>query len=100
MNHESVQMPAFLVPSRSMGLKLIVVCALAVFMAIPAVFVHGLVEDRMRRGAEVTRQISARSGGQQVFLGPTLVIPLSGLAGNTYVVSPAKASAVLRTATE
>jgi len=100
MNEESVQMRGLLVPSRSMGLKLIVVCALAVFLAIPAVFVHALVEDRMRRGAEVTRQISARSGGQQIFLGPTLIMPLSGLARDTYVVSAAKASAVLRTATE
>lgn len=86
--------------SRSMGLKLILVCGLAVLMTIPAFFVNSLVEDRMERGAEVAQQISARSGGQQVFLGPTLVIPLNGPSRSTYVVFPAKASAVLRTATE
>ena len=33
---------------RSMGMKLIVVCALALFMTIPALFVGGLVQERTR----------------------------------------------------
>jgi len=32
--------------SRSMGVKLIVVCGLALVMTIPALLVEGLVEDR------------------------------------------------------
>src|ERR1039458_5100515 len=61
--------------SRSMGVKLIVVCGLALLMTIPAFFVGALVEDRTQRAAAVIREISSHVGGQQTFLGPTLVIP-------------------------
>src|SRR6516225_6553644 len=61
--------------SRSMGLKLIVVCGLALLMAIPAFFVSGIIEDRNRRAAEVVREITSHVGGQQIFLGPTLAVP-------------------------
>ena len=36
-------------PSRSMGLKLIVVCFLALIMTIPAAFVWSLIDDRSHR---------------------------------------------------
>jgi len=61
--------------SRSMGVKLIVVCGLALVMTIPALFVGGLVEDRTTRAADVTKEISSHVGGQQTFLGPTIAIP-------------------------
>ena len=61
--------------SRSMGMKLIVVCGLALFMTIPAFFVRGLVDDRTNRAANVIKEISSHVGGQQTFLGPTLAIP-------------------------
>ena len=61
--------------SRSMGLKLILVCGLALLMSIPALFVFAVVEDRSNREGEVTREISSDVGGQQTFLGPTLAIP-------------------------
>src|ERR1700733_3282556 len=61
--------------TRSMGMKLIVVCALALMMTIPALFVGGLVEERTLRATDVTREISSHVGGQQAFLGPTLSIP-------------------------
>src|SRR5204862_4932084 len=67
---ESIQ-----IRSRSMGVKLIVVCALALLVTIPALFVGGLVEDRTHRAAEVVKEISQHVGGQQTFLGPTLAIP-------------------------
>src|SRR5216684_1662253 len=94
--------------SRSMGLKLLVVCALAVFMTIPAFFVTGLVRERTKRAADVVQQISGYSGGQQTFLGPTLAVPYkiapespANLSKrNAYLVFPAVASAVLKTATE
>ena len=94
--------------SRSMGLKLLVVCGLAVFMTFPAVFVMGLVGERTKRAADVVQQISGYSGGQQTFLGPTLAIPYkiaperSGNfpKRNAYLVFPAVASAVLKTVTE
>jgi inner membrane protein len=61
--------------TRSMGMKLIVVCGLALAMTIPALFVEGLVEERTQRAADVTREIANHVGGQQTFLGPTLAIP-------------------------
>ena len=94
--------------SRSMGLKLIVVCGLALLMVIPALFVYGLVEERTQRAKEVTDEISKLVGGQQTFLGPTLAVPyampasLSNAAPEhgIYVVFPAQAGAVVKTHTE
>jgi inner membrane protein len=45
--------------TRSAGVKLIVVCVLALLMNIPALFVQGLVNDRMPRAADA----AARIGG-------------------------------------
>jgi inner membrane protein len=91
-----------------MGLKLIVVCGLALLMSIPALFVQGLVWDRTSRKADVEREISNYEGGRQTFLGPTLAIPYdvppqkSGDSDyhGTYIVFPAQASAVVKTTTE
>ena len=94
--------------SRSMGVKLIVVCGLALLMTIPALFVGGLVEDRTMRAAEVVNKITGHVGGQQTFLGPTLAIPYNippqlptdFAKHGTYLVFPAQAAAVLKTKTE
>jgi inner membrane protein len=94
--------------TRSMGLKLIVVCGLALVMTIPALFVSGLVEDRTTRAADVIREISGHVGGQQTFLGPTLAIPYSippqsqidSAKHGMYLVFPYQGSAVLKTSTE
>jgi inner membrane protein len=94
--------------SRSMGLKMIVVCGLALFMGIPALFVDSLVDERTQREAEVVREISGHVGGEQSFLGPTLAIPYTippatpaeFARHGTYLVFPAQASAVAKTATE
>ena len=96
------------VKSRSMGVKLIVVCGLALLMTIPAFFVGALVEDRTQRAADVIREISSHVGGQQTFLGPTLVIPYNTppqspadhAKHGMYLVFPARASATIKTATE
>jgi inner membrane protein len=93
---------------RSMGVKLIVVCVLALFMAIPSFFVTELVSDRTRSAAAVTKEISSHVGGPQTFLGPTLAIPYTvsprtpaePTKRGIYLVSPAQASAVLKTTTE
>jgi len=88
---------------RSIGVKLLVVCGLAVSMTVPSLFVGGLIQERTQRAAEVVRQISGYSGGQQVFLGPSLLVPQKPPGSSTrcpYVVFPAAASAVLRTTTE
>ena len=94
--------------SRSMGVKLIVVCTLALLMTIPALFVSSLVDDRTERAGEVVGEISGHVGGQQTFLGPTIAIPYSipwqsnGDPGRSgiYLVFPAQASADVKTATE
>ena len=93
---------------RSVGVKLFVVCGLALVMIIPALLVEGLIEDRTQRSNEVVRGISSHVGGQQTFLGPTLAIPyiqpasskaLSSWRG-MYFVFPAKANATLNVVTE
>jgi len=89
--------------ARSVGVKLIVVCALALSMTIPGLFVGGLIDERTERAAAVVQQISASSGGQQTFLGPTLAVPYKASDSahrGTYLVFPTAASAVLRTTTE
>lgn len=96
------------ITSRSMGVKLIVVCVLALMMTIPAIFVSALVDDRTSRAGEVIREISGHVGGEQTFLGPTLAIPYTIPAQSptdtvkhgTYLVFPAQASAAVKTATE
>lgn len=62
-------------PGRSMGLKLIVVCFLALVMSIPALFVWALIEDRSDRAKEVTTEVTNLVGGPQTFLGPVLAVP-------------------------
>lgn len=93
--------------SRSMGVKLIVVCGLAILMTIPALMVLVLVHDRKERAQSVVGEISADVGGQETFLGPTLAIPydLPQLAPDAaghgvYFVFPAQASAVVKTTTQ
>src|SRR6516164_9822001 len=90
--------------SRSMGIKLVVVSCLALLMAIPAVFVMNIVEDRTNRAKEVVQEISSHVGGQQIFLGPVLAIPYSippaykggPVATGTYVVFPSRRDAAIK----
>lgn len=94
--------------SRSMGLKLIVVCALALFMAIPSFFVSDLVKERTARASDVVNEISANVGGRQVFLGPTLAIPYEippqspndTAHHGVYLVFPTQATGAVKTVTE
>lgn len=94
--------------SRSMGLKLLVVSFLALLMAIPAIFVSNVVEERTARARDVIQEVSGRVGGQQTFLGPVLAIPYTippafkGAASPTgvYVVFPAQGDATVKVRTE
>ena len=94
--------------SRSMGIKLVVVSFLALLMAIPALFVMNIVEDRTNRAKEVVQEISGHVGGQQIFLGPVLAIPYSvpptykgaSVATGTYVVFPIQGDAAVKVRTE
>jgi inner membrane protein len=60
-----------------MGLKLLLVCALALLMSIPALFVFALLMDRTNRAEKVTTELSTLVGGPQTFMGPVLAIPYS-----------------------
>jgi inner membrane protein len=110
MNDASILLPALQARfrSRSMGMKLIVVCGLALVMTVPALFVGGLVSDRTNRAADVIREVSGYVGGQQTFLGPTLAIPYmippqsqnDVTRHGMYLVFPTQASANVRTTTE
>ena len=75
----SVNAPTFTVrpPARSMGLKLLLVCALALLMTIPALFVLGLLSERRNSAEKVVTEISELVGGPQSFMGPVLAVPYS-----------------------
>jgi inner membrane protein len=110
MNETSTLLPSLQsrLKSRSMGMKLVVVCGLALLMTIPALFVGRLVEERTRRAADVTTEIGSHAGGQQTFLGPTLAIPYTVPAqttggipqDGTYLVFPVQGGATVKTRTE
>ncbi len=93
---------------RSMGLKLIVVCGLALVMILPAVFVWLLIDDRSQRAKDVVNEISEHVGGQQTFLGPTLAIPYTipaasptgAITRGIYLVFPSRATGTVKVATE
>ena len=74
------------------GLKLLLVCALAALMSIPAIFVGIVLWDRMSQADKATNEISQTVGGQQTLLGPVLAIPYSApspdpeAAGNFLVI--------------
>ncbi|WP_169331779.1 cell envelope integrity protein CreD [Robiginitomaculum antarcticum] len=62
---------------RSVGLKLLVVCALVLLMGIPALFISLIAFERSDRANEVTREVSQNYGGEQTLLGPIWVVPYS-----------------------
>ncbi len=64
-----------LLPQRSAGLKLILVCALALLMAIPALFIYGIVHERTTGQIEAAAAVSEGVGGAQSLLGPVLAVP-------------------------
>jgi inner membrane protein len=58
--------------SRSMGMKLMLVCVLALLMTIPSFFVGGLVDERAQRAEDAARQMSGNAAGQQTLLGSSI----------------------------
>jgi len=59
----------------SLGLKLIIVCALVMLMAIPAMFISYISYERSGRADDVINEVSQRYGGEQYISGPMLVAP-------------------------
>jgi inner membrane protein len=93
-------------PRRSVGLKLLLVFALAFLMTIPALLFWAIVIDRANRADRVVAEISDLVGGPQQFAGPILAIPYTvGAAANaegqptgpalsgTYIVFPKRGDA-------
>ncbi|MEO1187444.1 MAG: cell envelope integrity protein CreD [Pseudomonadota bacterium] len=66
---------AALLPQRSAGLKLVLVCALAALMTIPAMLIHNIVFERSTGLDRAIAQVSETAGGQQSVLGPVLTLP-------------------------
>lgn len=64
-------------PTRSIGLKFLLVCALALVMAVPTSSVWLVLQDRLNRYNEVRNEISRYEGGMQTVLGPVLLVPYS-----------------------
>lgn len=60
---------------RSFGLKLLLVCALAALMSLPAFAVFGLIYERTNRAQQVVSEVGATFGGEQAFSGPMLAAP-------------------------
>ena len=58
--------------SRSMGMKLMLVCLLALLMTIPSFFVGGLVDERAQRAQDAARQMNGNAAGQQTLLGSSI----------------------------
>ncbi len=68
---------ATLLPRRSAGLKLLLVCALALVMIIPALLVYGVVHERSSGLNMAIQDVSQSVGGEQTVLGPVLALPYS-----------------------
>lgn len=60
---------------RSIGLKLLLVCALSLVMTIPAMLVYGVVAERNAGQQAAIADVSQIMGGSQTVLGPVLVVP-------------------------
>ncbi len=61
--------------ARSLGLKLILVGALAFLLWIPAMLVYALVWDRSTRADTVKNEIYELQGGRQTISGPIILVP-------------------------
>ncbi len=89
--------------SADWGGKALLVCALAVLMTIPGMFVWALIKDRSDRSEGVVREVSHLQGGTQQVLGPLMVAPYvipatkkdADPVTGWYVVSPETGAATL-----
>jgi len=63
------------VPQRSFGLKLILVCALALSMAAPAAFVHMIFSSRAMSAEAAIFDVTSLQAGNQNLMGPVIIVP-------------------------
>jgi inner membrane protein len=95
------------IPARSAGLKLLLVCAVALLMSLMALFVFGILNDRTNRARQVVGEISQLIGGPQTFAGPMLAAPYTipgtkdvAPQNGVYVVFPERGAAKADVKTE
>ena len=69
--------------ARSLGLKLILVGALAFLLWIPAMLVYALIWERSSRADAVTNEIYDLVGGKQTIAGPVILAPATVDTGRT-----------------
>lgn len=62
---------------RSLGLKFLLVVALAALMTIPTLLVWGIISERTQRAQAVISEVGERFGGAQTFTGPILAAPFT-----------------------
>jgi inner membrane protein len=74
MNDLSFSQPSLqsTITSRSMGMKLMLVCVLALFMTIPSFFVGGLVDERAQRAENAARLVNGHAGSRQTLFGSSI----------------------------
>lgn len=66
---------ARLVPQRSFGLKLMLVCALALSMAVPAAFVYMIFSSRAMNAEAAIFDVTSLQAGNQNLVGPVILVP-------------------------
>lgn len=64
-----------LTPQGSIGLKLLLVCGLALVMTIPALFIWTLVYMRSSEARAAIAEVGMRQGAEQAILGPVIAVP-------------------------
>ncbi|MGE3302885.1 MAG: cell envelope integrity protein CreD [Hyphomonadaceae bacterium] len=62
-------------PTRSVGLKFLLICVLTLVMAIPTYSIYLVLQDRLNRYDSVRIEMSKYEGGMQTILGPVLLVP-------------------------
>ncbi len=68
-------MTRFAAPARSLGLKLILIGALAFVLWIPCILIYALVWERSTRADGVRAEIHDLAGGAQTVSGPIILVP-------------------------
>lgn len=76
-------MNRLIAPARSLGLKLILVGALAFLLWIPCLMIYALVWERSTRADSVRNEIYELAGGQQTISGPIILVPAIVDTGKT-----------------
>ncbi|MFZ4070267.1 MAG: cell envelope integrity protein CreD [Caulobacterales bacterium] len=64
-------------PTRSIGLKFLLVCLLALAMGLSILAVYAVMQERLNRSNAVRSELGAAVGGAQTLTGPVLLVPFA-----------------------